>query len=280
MRFGVHFAPTDRSMDVVALGRLVEARGFESLFLPEHTHLPVAGASVHPSGPAMHERLRRCLDPFTALAAVASVTTTLRLGTGVCLVPQHEPIALAKRIATLDLLSGGRFLFGIGAGWNREELRYHGVDPATRFRRMREHLLAMRAIWTQEEATYAGEFVRFGPIWSWPKPVQRPHPPIIVGGEGPRVLDRVLDYGDEWGPNAEEGLEGRVRELQGRAADAGRASIPVTAFHVSPDLATLRSYAAGGVTRCVFSLPSAGEDAVRAVVDELGGLVAGYRLDM
>jgi probable F420-dependent oxidoreductase len=226
MHFGVHIEPTDQTMDIVALGRLVESLGFESLFLPEHTHLPVAGASVHPSGPAVHDRLRRFLDPFIALAAVASATTTLRLGTGVCLVPQHDPITLAKQIATLDFISGGRFLFGIGAGWNREELQNHGVDPATRFRRLREHVLAMRAIWTEEEASFHGDFVHFGPIWSWPKPAQRPHPPIIVGGEGPRVLDRVLDYGDEWGPNAEDGLEDRARDLHRRATSLGRPPIP------------------------------------------------------
>jgi probable F420-dependent oxidoreductase len=279
MHFGVHIAPTDRTMDIVQLGRLVESLGFESLFLPEHTHLPVAGASVHPSGPAMHDRLRRFLDPFITLAAVASATTTLRLGTGVCLVPQHDPITLAKQIATLDFISGGRFLFGIGAGWNREEMQNHGVDPATRFRRLREHILAMRAIWTQDEAAFQGEFVRFGPIWSWPKPAQRPHPPVIVGGEGPRVLDRVLDYGDEWGPNAEDGLEDRVRDLHHRAAALGRPLVPVTAFHVRPDLATLRSYAASGVTRAIFSLPSAVEPEIRATLGELVALVEAYRAE-
>jgi probable F420-dependent oxidoreductase len=277
MHFGVHIEPTDRTMAIVALGRLVEACGFESLFLPEHTHLPVAGTSVHPSGPGVHDRLRRFLDPFIALAAVASATTALRLGTGVCLVPQHDPITLAKQVATLDFICGGRFLFGVGAGWNREEMRNHGVDPATRFRRLREHILAMCAIWTEDEAAFHGEFVRFDPIWSWPKPVQRPYPPILVGGEGPRVLDRVLDYGDEWGPNAEDGLEDRVRELHQRAAALGRPPIPVTAFHVRPDLATLRSYAAAGVTRCVFSLPGAGEARVREALNRLAVLVAEYR---
>ncbi|MFN8513247.1 MAG: LLM class F420-dependent oxidoreductase [Chloroflexia bacterium] len=277
MHFGVHIEATDQTMDIVALGRLVEALGFESLFLPEHTHLPVAGASIHPSGPHAHARLPRFLDPFIALAAVASATTTLRLGTGVCLVPQHDPITLAKQIATLDFISGGRFLFGIGAGWNREELHNHGVDPATRFRRLREHILAMRAIWTEDEAAYHGDFVRFGPLWSWPKPAQRPHPPIIVGGEGPRVLDRVLDYGDEWGPNAEDGLEDRVRNLHRRATTLGRPPIPVTAFHVRPDLPTLRSYAAAGVTRSIFSLRAPTEPEIRATLDQLAALIAQYR---
>ena len=276
MRFGAHFSPTERMIDVREVGRLLEARGFESLFLPEHTHLPVHGASVHPSGPGVHDRLRRFLDPLIALTAVAAVTERLRLGTGVCLVPQHDPIALAKQIATLDLLSNGCFLFGVGAGWNREELRNHGTDPATRWAIMRERVLAMKRIWTEDEAEFHGAFVDFDPIWQWPKPVQRPHPPVLVGGEGPRVLERVLDYGDEWGPNAEPGLEGRVAELQRRATECGRGRVPVTAFHVAPDLATLRSYAAAGVTRCVFTLPSAGADQVRPAVERLVELIAAY----
>lgn len=276
MRFGVHIEATDQTMDIVALGRLVESLGFESLFLPEHTHVPITGASIHPSGPAAHARLPRLLDPFIALATVASATTTLRLGTGVCLVPQHDPITLAKQIATLDYLSNGRFLFGIGAGWNREEMQHHGVDPATRFRRLREHILAMRAIWTQDTALFHGDFVRFDPLWSWPKPAQRPHPPIIVGGEGPRVLDRVLDYGDEWGPNAEDGLEDRVRDLHHRATALNRPRIPVTAFHVRPDLPTLRSYATAGVTRIIFSLRAPTEPEIHTTLDRLAALIAQY----
>jgi probable F420-dependent oxidoreductase len=277
MDFGVHIEATDRTIAPQELGPLLEERGFESLFLPEHTHLPVGGASVHPSGPQVHANLRRFLDPFITLATVAAVTTRLRLGTGVCLVPQHHPITLAKEIATLDFLSGGRVLFGIGAGWNREELGNHGVLPADRWRRMREHVLAMRAIWMQDEAAFHGEFVDFAPLWSWPKPVQRPHPPVIVGGEGSHVLDRVLDYGDAWGPNAEPGLEERVAELHRRADALGRPRPPVTAFHVRPELPTLRSYAAAGVTRCVFSLPSAGRDEVLAAVERLTALLAAYR---
>lgn len=276
MHFGVHIEATDRTITPTELGPLLEARGFESLFLPEHTHLPIGGVSVHPSGEHVHANLRRFLDPFIALATVASVTERLRLGTGVCLVPQHHPIGLAKEIATLDFLSGGRVLFGIGAGWNREELSNHGVAPANRWRQMREHVLAMRAIWTADEAEFHGEFVDFAPLWSWPKPVQRPHPPVIVGGEGPHVLDRVLDYGDEWGPNDEPDLDARVAELHRRADALGRPRPPVTAFHVRPDLATLRNHAAAGVTRCVFSLPSAGLAEVRATVERLAELVAAY----
>jgi probable F420-dependent oxidoreductase len=272
MLFGAHIEATADSIDVRELGRLLEAYGFESLFLPEHTHLPVAGVSVHPSGAHRHDRLRRLLDPFIALTAVAGATERLRLGTGVCLITEHDPIVLAKETATLDVLSGGRFLFGIGAGWNREEMLNHGTAPATRWRVMRERALAIRRIWTAGEAEFHGRHVDFGPIWSWPKPAQQPHPPIIVGGEGPRVLERVLDYGDEWGPNDHDELPDRVAELHRLAAERGRAPVPVTAFHVAPEGERLRRYAAAGVTRCVFSLPGAGESEVRPAVERLAAL--------
>lgn len=279
MRFGVHFAPTDTTLDVRELGRMVEEAGFESIFFPEHTHLPAYGESVHPSGPQMHDRLRRFLDPFIALTAVAGVTMHLRLGTGVCLLPEHDPITLAKQIATLDLLSGGRFLFGIGAGWNREELLHHGTDPATRWQVMRERALAMKQIWTEDVAEYHGRFVDFGPLWQWPKPVQRPHPPILVGGEGPRVLGRVLEYGDEWAPNAEPGIAERILELQASAAARGRGYIPVTVMHVDPELSEIERYATAGMTRCVFSLPSGDRAAVEATLIRLTDLVAAYSRD-
>ncbi len=274
MKFGLHISPTEQAIDVRVLGRLAEEYGFESLFLPEHTHMPVHGVSVHPSGPQVHDRLRRFLDPLIALTTVAAVTERLRLGTGVCLIAQHDPITLAKQIATLELLSGGRFLFGIGAGWNREEMRNHGIDPAARWQVMRECVLAMKRIWTEEEAALHGRFVDFDPIWQWPKPAQKPHVPVLVGGEGPRVLERVLEYGDEWAPNADPGIEGRVAELQELAAERGRERIPVTAFHVPPDPDVIGAYAAAGVTRCVFTLPSADAVTVRAAVERLAALVA------
>ncbi len=269
MHFGVHISLTEQTVDARLVGRLVEEHGFESIFLPEHTHLPVHGASVHPSGPQIHDRLGRLPDPLIALSVIAAVTDHLRLGTGVCLVPQHHPITLAKQLATLDRLSGGRVLFGIGAGWHREEMQNHGVDPGTRWRVMREHVLAMRQIWTEEEAAFHGEFVDFDPIRLWPKPVQQPSIPVLVGGEGPGVLQRVLEYGDEWAPNAEPGLEARVVELQRLSAACGRGRIPVTAFHVTPDRAVIRSYADAGVTRCVFTLPSGDAARVQAALERL-----------
>lgn len=175
----------------------VEERGFESLFYPEHTHIPVDSrrADNRPT-----RDYADTYDPFVALAAAAAVTTTLRLGTAVCLVAQRDPITTAKMVASLDQLSAGRFLFGVGAGWNRTEMINHGTDPRTRMSLFAERVQAMRAIWTDDEAEYHGEFVDFAPIWSWPKPVQRPHPPILVGGNGPRTEDRVLDFGDGWFP--------------------------------------------------------------------------------
>src|SRR6185312_16376024 len=198
MKIGVQIRPTDYSLDPRQIGRLVEAQGFESLFFPEHTHIPVATRSLEPDDPEWLETCMHMLDPFIALAAVASVTECLRIGTGVSLILEHDPITLAKEVATLDLLSDGRFLFGVGAGWNRPEMLDHGVDPARRWERLREHVLAMKALWTAERAEFHGRFVDFDPAFQWPKPSRKPHPPVLLGGEGPRVLDRVLDFGDGW----------------------------------------------------------------------------------
>jgi probable F420-dependent oxidoreductase len=257
VQFGIHVRPNAESMDVRDLGRAVEDLGFDSLWLPEHTHMPVGGASVHPDGERLMDSCRRLLDPLVALAAVGAVTTRLRLGTGVLLLPQRDPILLAKEVATLDLLSGGRVLLGVGAGWNREETANHGVDPDRRFAVMRERVLAMRRIWTEDEAAFAGEWVRFGPLWSWPKPTQQPHPPVLVGGEGPRVLERVVEYGDAWLPNEHPGVEARLDRLRELAAARGRDPIPVTLYGVEPDPVALRRYADLGVERCVFVAPSA-----------------------
>jgi probable F420-dependent oxidoreductase len=196
------------------------------------------------------------LDPFIALAVVASVTGRLRLGTGVSLILEHDPITLAKEVATLDLLSGGRFLFGVGAGWNRPEMRDHRFEPAHRWALLREHVLALKALWTAEQAEFHGEFVDFGPAFQWPKPLQQPHPPVLIGGEGPNVLDRVLDYGDGWMPNEHGGVEARVIELNRRCAALGRASLPVTIYSAVPDRSTVERYIALGVERCVFTIPA------------------------
>ncbi|HYN50839.1 MAG TPA: TIGR03619 family F420-dependent LLM class oxidoreductase, partial [Thermoleophilaceae bacterium] len=213
---------------------------------------------------------------FVALTAAATATERLRVGTGVCLVIERDPIATAKEVATLDHVSDGRFLFGVGAGWNREEMRNHGTDSRTRFSLMRERVEAMRAIWTQDEAEYHGRFVDFDPIWSWPKPVQKPHPPVLVGGVGEKVLDRVVAYGDEWIPNRVKGPEElgeRIAELQRRAEAAGRDRIPVTVFGAKPEQRLLERFEATGVTRALFYVRPEPPDEVERQLDGLAKLV-------
>jgi probable F420-dependent oxidoreductase len=202
MKFGVLMFATDTSIGVVELARAAEERGMESLFLPEHSHIPVCRNTPFPGGGDLPEEYRRALDPLIGLAAAAAATSTLRVGTGVCLVVQRDPIQLAKEVASLDLISGGRFLFGIGAGWNLEEMADHGTDPSRRFTLLRERVAAMKQIWAHDEAEFHGSLVDFDPMWQWPKPVQRPHPPILLGGHGPRALERVVEYADEWFPTA------------------------------------------------------------------------------
>src|SRR5918998_2726925 len=258
MKFGIEMFPTDYSIGVTELGRAAEDMGFESVFFPEHTHIPTSRRSPWPGGAELPKEYSHTLDPFVALGAVAAVTSTIKLGTGICLVIERDPIVLAKEVASLDFLSGGRVLFGIGGGWNYEEMEHHGTKPTLRWKILRERILAMKAIWTQDEAEYHGEFVDFDPIWSWPKPVQQPHPPILVGGSGPRTLDRVIEYGDEWMPigGRATNVGERIAELQRMAAEAGRGSIPVTIFGVRPDPAVIEHYRSIGVTRCVFGVPS------------------------
>jgi probable F420-dependent oxidoreductase len=273
MDFGVQMRPTAETMDLRELGKRVEAAGFESLFVPEHTHIPVSVGHDHTEGADWLDACKRFLDPFLALTMVASGTERLKLGTGVCLVPQHHPITLAKTVATLDHLSGGRVLFGVGAGWDAPELANHGVAPGRQWAVMREHVLAMKRIWTEDEASFAGEFVRFDPIWQWPKPVQRPHPPVLVGGEGPRVVERVLEYGDGWLPNDHPELGERIAELNQRVAEAGRVAIQVTAYAVRPEREDVERLLAAGAVRCVFNLPRGGAEAMLPALDRLGNLI-------
>ena len=268
MKFGIEMFPTDYSIGVTELGRAAEDMGFESVFFPEHTHIPTSRRSPWPGGAELPKEYSHTLDPFVALGAVAAVTSTIKLGTGICLVIERDPIVLAKEVASLDFLSGGRVLFGIGGGWNYEEMEHHGTKPTLRWKILRERILAMKAIWTQDEAEYHGEFVDFQPIWSWPKPAQQPHPPIIVGGSGPRTLDRVIEYGDEWMPigGRATNVGERIAELQRMAAEAGRGSIPVTIFGVRPDPAVIEHYRSIGVTRSVFGIPSAPSEQVLPIM--------------
>ena len=262
MKFGVFMFLTDYSIRPAELAKAAEERGFESLLFPEHTHIPSSRETPFPGGGDLPKEYANTLDPFVALASAAAVTTKIKLGTGICLVIQRDPITLAKEIATLDLLSEGRVLFGIGGGWNREEIENHDVSFPRRWKVLRERIEAMKAIWTEKEATYHGEFVNFDKIWSWPKPVQKPHPPVLVGGNGPRTLDRVVRYGDGWLPLPirVEGLGDRIKELQELAAKAGRDPIPVSLYGMRPDPALIETAVKMGVDRCLFPLPPASAD--------------------
>src|ERR1700722_2253551 len=247
MEFGVAIFPTHDAIRPGDVARLAEERGHESLFFPEHTHMPVEH-SPYPGGEPLPYRYVHTFDLFVALTAAVAATSRLRVGSGVCLVIQRDPIITAKETASVDYLSGGRFEFGVGAGWNREEMANHGTDPRQRMAVRRERGEAIKAIWTTDEATYAGEFVQFDRIWSWPKPAQRPHPPVIVGGEGPTVLDRVLAVGDAWMPNhGPSDLIKRSAELRLRADRP----ISLQVMGVPADPATLAAYAAAGVERAL-----------------------------
>ena len=276
MDFGLTIFPTDYSIGPAELGRAAEDAGFEALLFAEHTHIPASLESQRPHGGELPRRYWHTLDPFVALTAVATVTERLRVGTGICLVVERDPITTAKEVASVDLLSNGRFEFGVGAGWNREEMANHGTDPDTRFSLMRERIEAMKAIWSQQEATYHGKHVSFDRIWSWPKPVQQPHPPILVGGTGPKALDRVLRYGDVWMPNrvadpAE--LKTRIAELRERA---GR-HFPVTYFGADPTDEFVSALADAGVDRALLQLPDEGADTVLPLVEQYAELAARHR---
>jgi probable F420-dependent oxidoreductase len=260
LQVGISTFPTEDGIDVKALGRAVEERGFESLFVPEHTHIPTSRLTPNPGGGDLPDEFRRTPDPFVVLGAIAACTERLRLGTGVCLVVERDPIVTAKEVATVDRISGGRFLFGVGGGWNREEMANHGTVFATRFDLLRERVLAMKALWTNEVAEFHGDYVDFDPVWQWPKPIQSPHPPVIVAGNGPKSIERAADYGDGWMPIAGRGdTAEQVDALQKAAADRGRGPIPVTVFGARPKPEILAAYADAGIDRALIALPSASE---------------------
>jgi probable F420-dependent oxidoreductase len=256
VRLGLLAFFTAESATPADVARRAEERGVESLWVPEHTHIPAARTTPTPTGAPLSDAYSRLFDPFVALAAAATVTTRLRLGTGVALVANHHPITLAKQVATLDQLSGGRLLLGVGAGWNREEIENHGVEFHTRWRRALEHLEAMKAIWAQDEASFDGRWVQFSGIWSWPKPRQRPHPPILLGTIEPS--DLVVRHADGWLPLsvAHPGqLPERIAALRVKAEAAGRDpdSIEITVFSLEPTSAEqVGEYAAMGADRVVI----------------------------
>ena len=279
MDFAVAIFPTEAVQEPAELAQMAEQRGFEALLFPEHTHIPASRETPYPPGGELPPEYSRTYDPFVALASAATATQRIRIGTGICLVIERDPIITAKEVASIDQLSGGRFLFGIGAGWNAEEMRNHGTDPARRFGIMRERVEAMKAIWTHDEATYRGRYVDFERIWCWPKPKQRPHPPILVGGNGPHVIDRVVAYGDEWMPNRikDEDLAARIIELQRRAAEAGRSQIPVTLVGMMRDPQRIEVLERAGVRRAVFWLPPDGRDQVEEAFEKYTAAVRAYQ---
>jgi len=277
MKFGVMMFPADYAIDPVTLGVAAEERGFESLFFPEHTHIPTSRESPYPSGGELPLEYSHTLDPFVAFGAIAAVTEQIKLATGIALIVERDPITLAKEVATLDQLSNGRVMLGVGGGWNREEMRNHGTEPTTRWRLMRERIEAMQALWTQEEAEYHGELVDFDPVWSWPKPVQQPHPPILVGGNGANTLKRVVRYGDEWMPIVGRGDPlARIPELQELAAEAGRDPIPVSVFGAPANAEAIDELAEAGVSRAILSLPPASEEQVITILDRYTSFVEEY----
>ena len=273
MKTGALFFPTHDSVDPGSLACLLEQRAMESLFFAEHTHIPASRVTPSPSGKDLPRKYRHTYDLFVAMTAATAATSRLRIGSGICLVIERDPIITAKAVVSIDSLSGGRVEFGVGAGWNREEMANHGTDPRRRMALMAERIKAMKAIWTEDEASFDGEYVSFERIWSWPKPAQRPHPPVLVGGNGATVLDRVLDFGDVWMPNHADGVVERIGELRRRADEAGR-EIPVFVMGAPPDAAVLERYAEAGVERALFWLPSARQAGIERALDQLEDVVA------
>ena len=280
MDFGAMMFSTDYSIRPDDLARLLEDRGFESMWVPEHSHIPAERSSPWPGGDDLPQDYWHTYDPFVALTAAAAVTTDLKLGTGICLVIERDPIMLAKEVASVDRLSGGRFIFGIGGGWNREEMANHGTRFRSRWRLLRERILAMKEIWTQEEAEFHGEFVDFDKMWAYPKPVQRPHPPILMGGDGPTTFDRVVEFCDGWMPISGRSSEGtslqeKIVLLRRQAEEAGRdpASINITTFGARPEPDAIARLKAAGVDRAIFGLPSTERDTVVPIIDECAKLI-------
>ena len=276
MKIGVFIFSTEYSIRMVDLARALEERGFESLFVPEHTHIPLSRRTPFPGGEPLPREYSNTLDPFVDLTAAAVVTRTLRIGTGICLVSQRDPIVTAKAVASLDLISEGRFEFGIGAGWNQDELQNHGTRYEDRFRVMVDRVKAMQAIWTGEEASYDGEFTRFEPAWSWPKPVQKPHPPILLGGETKYSLRRVMDFCDGWMPRGNFMTDPKtvMEELRDYADEAGRDmnSIEVSVFRAPPKADYLAKCQEAGIMRVLLQLPSADQDVVMPLLDQYAAL--------
>ncbi len=278
MQFGLMIFATDYAIRPDELAREAEERGFESVFFPEHTHIPTNRRTPWPGGGDLPKEYWHTHDPFVALAMAAAVTHRLKVGTGICLVIQRDTITLAKEVATLDFLSGGRFVFGIGGGWNVEEMANHGTDFRTRWKKLREQVAALKKIWTEDEPEFHGEFVNFDPIWSWPKPAQKPHPPILLGGHSKQVLQRVVDYCDGWMPLGVRGTAviQQIEQLRQLAEEKGRdpKTISISVYSVPADPAVIDAFRAAHVERVIFGLPPAGRDQVLPLLDRYAKLIS------
>ena len=278
MRVGVFYFPTDYGIDISELARAVEERGFESLLLPEHTHIPTSRRTPYPGGGELPKAYSHTHDPFVALSFAAAATTKILLGTGICLIPQRDAIVTAKCVASLDRLSNGRFLFGIGGGWNVDEMENHGARYETRFKLLRERILAMKALWTQDEAAFHGEMVKFDPAWLYPKPAQRPHPPILLGGSSDYTVKRVVEFCDGWLPIARPGFNTKeaVARLRQAASDAGRdlATLSISVFGAPAKEAVLAEYREVGIQRAVLAIPDLSRDEIIGLLDKYARLGA------
>ena len=277
-QFGVTMFPTDYAMQPVALARAVEERGLDSLFFPEHTHIPASRATPFPGGGDLPKMYWHTHDPFVALGAAAAVTSRIKLGTGICLVIERDPITLAKEVASLDVISNGRFVLGIGAGWNREEMENHGANFKHRWAQVREKVLAMKAIWTQEEPQYHGEHVDFDPIWSYPKPLQAGGPPIWIGANSPWVFDRIAEYADGWMPIGGLG-SGNMEKLQTALQAKGRKvdDLDLALFGAPTEPDQLAGRIEQGFDHLIFNLPPESADEVLPRLDKLAELATRMR---
>lgn len=279
MHYGLCHFPTDYSIQPGELAQAAEERGMESLWVAEHTHIPTCRKSPWPGGADLPKMYYDTYDPLVALTAAAAATKTLKVGTGISLVIQHDPITLAKSLASLDKISGGRLLFGVGGGWNKEEIENHGIPFNRRFKVLRERIEAMKAIWTEDEASYQGEFVNFEPIFSWPKPSQKPHPPIHVGGAAPHALKRVVRYGDGWIPILGRGagaLPEEIRTLRNMLEEAGRDpnSVEITIYGCPADPEKIKEFQDMDVSRITFFAPSEPAEKVLPLLDKYAGLMS------
>jgi probable F420-dependent oxidoreductase len=277
MKYALTMFPTDDAIRPDELARAAEERGFESLFFPEHTHIPCSRKTPYPAGGDLPREYYRTHDPFVALALAAGVTKKIKLATGICLVIERDPIVLAKEVASLDYLSNGRAILGIGAGWNVEEMANHGTEFKSRWQLLRERVEAMKAMWQNEQAEYRGRFVSFDPVFSFPKPVQKPHPPVLLGGHGPKALERVVRYCDGWMPISLRAgdVKAGIADLRRLAEKAGRdpRAISVSVFWAPADRATIDGYEAIGVERAILALPPAPRDRVMPILDQHAKLI-------